>query len=76
MPSDRIFFSRLRVFPTHSASLLDSSTTALVLAVYQTTDNLRAFLDDTQHANFNSSVVSLIKKSAGFLFCICEILRR
>ncbi|TNN64531.1 hypothetical protein EYF80_025279 [Liparis tanakae] len=29
MPSDRIFFSRLRVFPTHSASLLDSSTTAL-----------------------------------------------
>lgn len=35
MPSDRIFFSRLRVFPTHSASLLDSSTTALVLAAYQ-----------------------------------------
>ncbi len=32
IPSDSIFFRRLRVFPTHSASLLDSSTTALVLA--------------------------------------------
>lgn len=32
MPSERIFFSRLRVLPTHSANLLDSSTTTLVLA--------------------------------------------
>lgn len=71
MPSDRIFFRRLRVFPTQSASLLDSSTTALVLAGYQR-KGYGEMRREAPNAEFNFRVYYFVIHFGGKHIAVCE----